>query len=79
MDVKIDRSQRMPLTLVSHHLCPFVQRAAIAPAEKSVPYRRIMVDLANKPDWFAAISPLGKVPLLRVPAPAARPCSSRVP
>ena len=55
------------LTLVSHHLCPYVQRAAIALAEKDVPFERVWVDLANKPDWFKAISPLGKVPLLRVP------------
>ena len=54
------------LTLVSHHLCPYVQRAAIALAEKQAPFRRIYVDLSNKPDWFRALSPLGKVPLLKV-------------
>lgn len=54
------------LTLVSHELCPFVQRAAIALDEKGVAFERIDVDLANKPDWFLAISPLGKVPLLKV-------------
>ena len=54
------------LTLVSHHLCPYVQRAAIALLEKGVPFRRVMVDLAAKPDWFTALSPLGNVPLLRV-------------
>ena len=55
-----------PLTLVSHQLCPYVQRAAIALSEKAVPFTRVSVDLANKPDWFRAISPLGKVPLLQV-------------
>lgn len=54
------------LTLVSFDLCPYVQRAAIALAEKGVPFERRDVDLANKPDWFKAISPLGKVPLLQV-------------
>jgi glutathione S-transferase len=54
------------LTLVSHHLCPYVQRAAIALEEKGVAFERINIDLANKPDWFLAISPLGKVPLLKV-------------
>ena len=53
------------LTLVSFDLCPYVQRAAIALAEKDVPFTRRDVDLANKPDWFKAISPLGKVPLLQ--------------
>lgn len=54
------------LTLVSHQLCPYVQRAAIALHEKGVAFERINVDLADKPDWFRAISPLGKVPLLQV-------------
>ena len=54
------------LTLISHDLCPYVQRAVIALTEKGVPFDRIYVDLANKPDWFLAISPLGKVPLLKV-------------
>ncbi len=56
------------LILVSHHLCPYVQRAAISLAEKHVPFERVDIDLANKPDWFKAISPLGKVPLLIVRA-----------
>lgn len=54
------------LTLVSFDLCPYVQRAAIALAEKGVPFDRRTVDLANRPDWFKALSPLGKVPLLQV-------------
>jgi glutathione S-transferase len=55
-----------PLTLVSHHLCPYVQRAAISLSEKAAPFERIYVDLAHKPDWFLAISPLGKTPVLIV-------------
>jgi len=55
-----------PLTLVSHHLCPYVQRAAIALTEKGVAFERIYVDLSNKPDWFLALSPLGKTPVLKV-------------
>jgi glutathione S-transferase len=54
------------LTLVSYDLCPYVQRAAIALAEKAVDFRRVDVDLSDKPEWFRAISPLGKVPLLKV-------------
>jgi glutathione S-transferase len=55
-----------PLTLVSFDLCPYVQRAVIALAEKGIPFNRVNVDLSNKPDWFTAISPLGKVPLLKM-------------
>ncbi len=54
------------LTLVSHTLCPYVQRAAIALTEKSVPFERIYIDLADKPGWFTDLSPLGKVPVLKV-------------
>ncbi|WP_018235158.1 glutathione S-transferase family protein [Ensifer sp. BR816] len=54
------------LTLISHHLCPYVQRAAIALHEKGMPFQRVYIDLANKPGWFLKISPLGKVPLLRI-------------
>jgi len=54
------------LTLVSHVLCPYVQRAAIVLAEKGAPFTRRDVDLAHKPDWFSAISPLGKTPVLLV-------------
>src|SRR5690349_4453375 len=50
--------------LVSHRLCPYVQRAAIALTEKGVPFERRDVDLADKPDWFLALSPLGKTPVL---------------
>lgn len=54
------------LTLVSHHLCPYVQRAAIALKEKDVAFERVEVDLANKPAWFLRLSPLGRTPVLQV-------------
>ena len=54
------------LTLVSHALCPYVQRAAIALAEKGIEHERVMIDLAAKSPWFERLSPLGKVPLLLV-------------
>src|ERR1700687_5074591 len=58
------------LKLISHKLCPYVQRAVIALSEKGVAFERIDIDLANKPDWFLAISPLGKTPVLQVGATA---------
>jgi glutathione S-transferase len=54
------------LRLVSHHLCPYVQRAIIALAEKGIAHERTYIDLAEKPAWFSALSPLGKVPLLLI-------------
>lgn len=52
------------LTLVSHNLCPFVQRAAISLFEKGVDFDRRDIDLSDKPAWFQVISPLGKTPVL---------------
>ncbi|MFI4930129.1 MAG: glutathione S-transferase family protein [Burkholderiales bacterium] len=55
-----------PIVLVSHVLCPYVQRAVIVLAEKGVPFERRDVDLAHKPDWFLRLSPTGKTPMLLV-------------
>lgn len=57
---------RPQLTLVSHPLCPYVQRAAIVLQEKGVAFTRRDIDLANKPDRFLHVSPLGKTPVLLV-------------
>ena len=65
-------STALPITvderpvLVSHRLCPYVQRAAIVLAEKGVDFQRVDIDLAAKPAWFLALSPLGKTPMLLV-------------
>ena len=59
-------STTTPLVLVSYALCPYVQRAAIVMLEKGIAFQRVDIDLANKPDWFLAMSPTGKTPLLRV-------------
>ncbi|KKJ78264.1 hypothetical protein WH95_02820 [Kiloniella litopenaei] len=53
------------IDLVSFALCPYVQRAIIILDEKKIPHNRTYIDLSDKPDWFKAISPLGKVPLLQ--------------
>jgi len=54
------------LTLISHKLCPNVQRAVIALQEFGIEYKRIDIDLDNPPDWFKRLSPLGKVPVLLI-------------
>jgi glutathione S-transferase len=54
------------LSLISHPLCPYVQRAAIVLLEKGIPFDRVNVDLSAKPAWFLEMSPTGKVPLLRI-------------
>lgn len=52
--------------LISNILCPYTQRAAIQLAEKGLESRRTYIDLADKPGWFVQLSPMGKVPVLRV-------------
>lgn len=55
----------MTYHLISHHLCPYVQRAVIVLEEKGIAHERTYIDLADKPEWFAEASPLGKVPVLQ--------------
>src|SRR5262245_40029898 len=52
--------------LVSFKTCPWVQRAAIVLREKNVPFETKHIEPDNRPDWFLAISPHKKVPVLRV-------------
>ncbi len=55
----------MAIELISFNLCPFVQRSVITLQEKQAAYTVTYIDLASPPDWFRAISPFGKVPVLR--------------
>src|SRR3977135_3643833 len=64
--MKSRRAGMTKLRLISHKLCPYVQRAVIALTEKGVAFERIDIDLANKPDWFLGVLPLGKTPVLQV-------------
>jgi glutathione S-transferase len=52
--------------LISFKICPFVQRSVIVLLEKGVDYDITYINLKDPPEWFKAISPLGKVPVLRV-------------
>lgn len=52
--------------LVSFKLCPFVQRSVIVLQEKGVDYDINYINIKEPPAWFKEISPLGKVPLLKV-------------
>ena len=54
------------MELISFKLCPFVQRAVIVLKRKQVDFKITYIDLSNPPEWFESISPLGKVPVLKV-------------
>src|SRR5437773_2225392 len=51
--------------LVSFKTCPWVQRSAIALREKNAPFEFRHIESDNRPDWFLAISPHKKVPVLQ--------------
>ena len=52
--------------LCSFMTCPWVQRAAIVLQAKQVSYDITYIDRDHRPDWFLAISPHSKVPVLRI-------------
>ena len=52
--------------LVSFKTCPWVQRSAIILREKGTPFEMRHIEPDNRPDWFLAISPHKKVPVLTV-------------
>lgn len=54
------------LELVSFPLCPYVQRSVITLKHKKAPFDITYIDLEKPPEWFLKISPLGKVPVLKV-------------
>ncbi len=56
----------MSLHLISFKTCPFVQRAVITLKHKNIDFDITYIDLADPPEWFLEISPLGKVPVLKV-------------
>jgi glutathione S-transferase len=56
----------MELELVSFKICPFVQRAVATLRYKQTAFKLTHIDLSDPPHWFKAISPFGKVPLLKV-------------
>src|SRR5476651_1895245 len=52
--------------LCSFKTCPWVQRAAIVLRAKNVAYDITYIDRDQRPDWFLAISPHAKVPVLQI-------------
>ena len=56
----------MALHLISFKTCPFVQRAVITLKSKNIDFDITYIDLADPPEWFLELSPLGKVPVLKV-------------
>jgi glutathione S-transferase len=56
----------MKLELVGFKICPFVQRVNILIQHKGIPCTVTYLNPKEPPEWLAALSPRGKVPLLKV-------------
>lgn len=52
--------------LISFNVCPFVQRSVITLLQKKVDFKLTYIELNDPPLWFSEISPLAKVPVLKV-------------
>jgi glutathione S-transferase len=50
--------------LYSYQACPFARRTRMTLLEKGLDFQLTEIDIRNKPDDFATISPYGKVPVL---------------
>ena len=61
-----ETAKSMELELMMFDFCPFAQRGAISLAHNAIPHTLTYLDPDDLPDWFAEVSPFGKVPILRV-------------
>ena len=61
-----ETAKTMDLELIMFDFCPFAQRGAISLAHNDITHKLTYLDPDNLPDWFAEVSPFGKVPILRV-------------
>ncbi len=53
------------ITLYSAPSCPYAQRTRLVLHEKGLEFEAVAIDLKQTPDWYLALSPTGKVPLLQ--------------
>ncbi|PSO53985.1 MAG: glutathione S-transferase family protein [Cyanobacteria bacterium QH_8_48_120] len=55
----------MTVEIYSASVCPFAHRTRLTLLEKGVEFNLTEIDLENKPDWFAEVSPYQKVPVIK--------------
>lgn len=67
------------IVLYGSPLSPFVRKAAALLEEKGVGYDIEAVDVFNPPEWFVAISPLKRIPVLRDRSIAAEGVDGTIP
>lgn len=50
--------------LFGNEICPYCQRVQLALLESPSVFQYKTITFSNKPEWFSAASPLGKIPLM---------------
>lgn len=55
----------MALTVYGAALSPFVRKLRVALREKGLQYEHVQIDPFKKPDYFLALSPFGRIPVLK--------------
>ncbi|MGU3812804.1 glutathione S-transferase family protein [Vibrio diabolicus] len=60
------RNSDIRFQVIGSQLCPFVQRALITLIHKNASFDCQFINLSSPPDWFLALSPRKKVPILLV-------------
>ncbi len=53
------------LTLYTAEVCPYAQRTRIVLGEKGIAHEQVQIDLDDKPDWLADLTPTNRVPVIR--------------
>ena len=53
------------LTLYTAEVCPYAQRTRIVLNEKSIAHEQVEIDLDDKPEWLADLTPTNRVPVVR--------------
>lgn len=46
--------------------CPFAHRVHLALNAKNIPYHAFYINLTDKPEWYTALNPNGRVPALQL-------------
>ncbi len=65
-DWPFETQKNMEIELILFDFCPYAQRALITMLYNGNPHTLTVIDPENLPPWFEQVSPLGKVPILRV-------------
>jgi len=66
VDWPYETNETFDLELIAFDFCPYAQRALITLLHNEIPHKLTIIEVNDKPDWFGEVSPLGKVPILRI-------------